>query len=63
MKHQKKKNHDPRRLERIDPYDIKRPLPSPTRASTKSYIRGDIRPRRRPIITALIIVIFVLIPI
>lgn len=61
MKHQKKKNHDPRRLERIDPYDIKRPLPSPTRTSTKSYIRGDIRPRRpRPFAVLLIIVIILL---
>lgn len=61
MKHQKKKNHDPRRLERIDPYDIKRQLPSPSRTSTKSYIRGDIRPRRRACsLTVLLIVVIIL---
>ena len=60
MKHQKKKNHDPRRLERIDPYDIKRPLPSPTRTSTKSYIRRDIRPRRSRTFAVLLIIVIIL---
>lgn len=60
MKHQKKKNHDPRRLERIDPYDIKRPLPSPSRTSTKSYIRGDIRPRRSHTFAVLLIIVIIL---